>query len=1097
MRCAHCSHENPAGSRFCNACGQSLAVTTPAPPSVGSAPTLLAEKPLTARSALEGERKHVTVLFADMKGSMELLADRDPEEARSVLDPVLQRMMDAVHRYDGTVNQVMGDGIMALFGAPLAHEDHAVRACCAALRMQESVKQYGEAVRRREGILPQIRVGLNSGEVVVRSIGSDLRMDYTAVGQTTHLAARMEQAAAPGSTLIAAATWRLAEGQVQVTPLGPMTLRGLGEPVEAYELNGARPARSRFQALASRGLTTFTGRTAEIERLNAVLEQVRAGIGQLVAVVGEPGVGKSRIVWELTHSSRPRNCLIVEGGSASYDRAVSFLPIIDILKCYFHIQPRDDKRAVREKAIGKVLSLDRALEPFLPAFLALLGVPTDDDRWVQLDATKRRENTIEAVKRLLLLESRIQPVVVVVEDLHWIDSDSQAVLETLAGTLPKERLMLLFSHRHEYQHEWVGTAPYTRIGLEPLERANAEGLLGALLGTAPELDELKRVLIARTEGNPFFLEESVRTLVETNVLAGERGRYRLIEPVYAIRVPATVHAVLAARVDRLGNNEKRLLQSAAVIGHDVPFPLLQAMVESDDSELRRALAHLQDAELLYERTLFPDLEYSFKHALTHEVTYGALLRHQRRDLHARLVEVIERQHPTELAEHSERLATHALKGELWDKATRYLRDRAIRAATRGAYAEALTSFDEALRALAHLPETRDTTIQSIDLRLDSRAVLAPLGRYSQILAYMREAESLAKQIGDKRRLGLVLADLAARLRNVGDHEGALEAGRVAADIATDLEDIALRIEATYRLAQVYFALGDLARSSSVLLDTIQLLADEDSVHAAAVPPFIAAWPRAWLGLALSQLGRFAEAVPHAQEALRLAEQTGHRHTVIESYSALGNVYLEQGDVMAARRVLEPGLALLRASGSDAPNMLSALGHAYALSGRLDQALPLLEESVRIESAISAMGLGHAVRLSRLAQAYLWFGRPDQAVEHARGALDLARKHKERANEAIALQVLAEIVTAAEILDAKSAHEHYASSIALASQLGMQPLVAHCHFGLGRLYRRTEAPELARTHLELAFGMYQDMGMRYWLERARTEACTPFPTSPAR
>jgi class 3 adenylate cyclase/tetratricopeptide (TPR) repeat protein len=1062
-----------------------------------STPAQFAER---TKSVLEGERKHVTVLFADMKGSTELLADRDPEEARSLLDPVLVRMMDAVHRYDGTVNQVMGDGVMALFGAPLAHEDHAVRACYAALRMQESVKQYGEEVRRREGIFPQIRVGLNSGEVVVRSIGSDLRMDYTAVGQTTHLAARMEQAAAPGSTLITAATWRLAEGQVEVTPLGSLTVRGLGEPVEAYELNGATPGRSRFQALASRGLTTFIGRTAEIERLNAALEQVRAGTGQIVAVVGEPGIGKSRVVWEFAHSSRTGNCLILEGGSASYDRAVSFLPIVEILKCYFHIEPRDDKRAVREKVIGKVLSLDRVLEPSLPAFLALLDVPIDGDRWVQLEPTERRESTIEAVRRLLLLESRIQPLLLVVEDLHWIDSDSQVVLDTLADSLPRERLMLLFSHRHEYQHEWVGTAAYTRIDLEPLGRANAEGLLSALLGADPELDELKRVLIARTEGNPFFLEESVRTLVETNVLAGERGRYRLIEPVYAISVPATVHAVLAARIDRLADNEKRLLQSAAVIGHDVPFPLLQAMVECDDSELRQALAHLQAAEFLYERTLFPDVEYTFKHALTHEVTYGTLLRRQRRELHARIVEIIERQHAAELAEHSERLATHALRGELWDKATKYLRERAIRAASRGAYAEGLTSFEEALRALAHMPESRDTKIQSIDLRLESRTVLAPLGRYGQILNYMREAESLAKQIGDKRRLGLVLADLAARLRNVGDHERALEAGRFAADIASDLGDIALRIEATYRLAQVYFALGDLLRSSSVLLDTIQLFADEDAVRLAAVPPFIAAWPRVWLGLALSQLGRFTEAVRHAQEALRLAEHAGHRHTLIESYGALGNVYLDQSDVRAALRVLEPGLALLRASGSDAPNILSALGHAYALSGRFDEALPLLEESVRSESAISAMGLGHAVRLSRLAQAYLLAGRVDQAVGPARGAVDLARKHKERANEAIALQVLAEIVTRAEALDAKSAQEDYASSVALASQLGLRPLVAHCHFGLGQLYRRTGASELARSHLELAFAMYQDMGMPYWLERARTQAFTPFPatrTSPAR
>jgi tetratricopeptide (TPR) repeat protein len=951
--------------------------------------------------------------------------------------------------------------------------------------MQESVKRYGDEIRRREGVLPQIRIGLNSGEVVVRSIGSDLHMDYTAVGQTTHLAARMEQAAAPGSTLIAAATWRLAEGYVQVTPLGRMTMRGLGEPVEAYELNGAGPARSRFQALASRGLTAFTGRTAEIEQLSAALGQARAGAGRVVAVVGEPGVGKSRILWEFTHSSRAENCLILEGGSASYDKAASYLPVVELLKRYFQIEGRDDKRTVREKVIGKVLSLDRTLERSLPAFLALLDVPTDSEQWLQLDPSERRERTLDGLKRLLALESRLQPLLVVVEDLHWIDPDSQAVLDTLVESLPSARLLLLASYRPEYQHDWASKTYYTRIGVDPLARTNAESLLHALLGTDPELDELKRLLIERTEGNPFFLEESVRTLVETNALAGERGRYRLVEPAYAIQVPATVHAVLAARIDRLPDHEKRLLQSAAVVGHDIPFALLQAMVEWDESDLRRALARLQAAELLYERSLFPDLEYTFKHALTHEVTYGNLLRQQRRDLHARIVEVIERLHAGQLAEHIERLATHALRGELWDKATRYLRERSIRAATRSAYAEALTSFDEALRALAHLPETRDTKIQAIDLRLDSRVVLAPLGRYAQILDYMREAEVLAKELGDRRRLGLVLADLGARLRNVGDHERALDASRSAVDIATDLGDTALQIEATYRLAQVYFALGDLVRSASVLLETVQTLAESED-RSASLPPFFAAWPRAWLGLALSQLGRFTEALSHAQEALRIAEQADHRHTVIEAYGALGGVSLKQGNLQAALRVLEPTLVLLRASGTGAPNILSALGHAYALSGRLREALPLLEEAVRSEGSISAMGLGHAVRLSRLAEAYLLSGRVDEAAKHARGAVDLARKHRERANEAIALRILAETTACSEPLEAESAQEHFAGSLALANELGMRPLIAHCHLGLGRLHRRTEVPELARTHLALAVAMYREMGMTHWLEKSTTE-----------
>jgi class 3 adenylate cyclase len=540
-------------------------------------PKHLAEKILTSKSALEGERKQVTVLFADLNGSMELLADRDPEEARKLLDPVLERMMEAVHCYEGTVNQVMGDGIMALFGAPLAHEDHAVRACYAALRMQESVRRYAEEVRRTVGVPIHIRVGLNSGEVVVRAIGNDLHMDYTAVGQTTHLAARMEQAAMPGSTLITADALRLAEGYIQVKPLGPIPVKGLTGPTEVYEVTGAGGLRTRLQAAAARGLTRFVGRDAELDQLRKALERAGAGHGQVVALVGEPGVGKSRLCWEFTHSHRTREWLILESGSVSYGKATSYLPVIDLLKAYFKIQDRDDHRDTREKVTGKLLTLDETLKPALPTFLALLDVPVDDPEWQALDPTQRRQRTLDAVKRLLLRESQVQPLLLVFEDLHWIDTETQVLLDSLVESLPTARLLLLVNYRPEYQHGWGSKTYYSQVRLDALPPERAGELLQALLGDAPGLQPLTQLLIERTEGNPFFLEESVRTLVDTKVLVGERGAYRLAAALAAIQVPTTVQAVLAARIDRLPPEEKRLLQAASVIGKDVPFMLLQAI----------------------------------------------------------------------------------------------------------------------------------------------------------------------------------------------------------------------------------------------------------------------------------------------------------------------------------------------------------------------------------------------------------------------------------------------------------------------------------------------------------------------------------------
>ena len=787
-------------------------------------PPYLAEKILTSRSALEGERKQVTVLFADLKGSMELLADRDPEEARQLLDPVLERMMEAVHRYEGTVNQVMGDGIMALFGAPLAHEDHAVRACYAALRMQDAVRRYSEELRRAQGVEVQIRVGLNSGDVVVRSIGSDLRMDYTAVGQTTHLAARMEQLAAPGSIRLTAETLQLAEGFVQVTSLGPVPIKGLGEPVEVFELVGAGAARTRLEAAARRGLTRFVGRTAELEQLRDALDRASLGHGQVVAVVGEPGVGKSRLFWELTHSHRVQGWLIVPSASVSYGKATAYLPVIELLRGYFAIESRDEPRKIREKVTGKVLTLAPALGPVVPAFLALLDVPVDEASWHALDPSQRRQQTLDAVKRLLLRESEVQPLIVVFEDLHWIDGETQTVLDSLIDSLPAARLLLLVNYRPEYRHAWGGKTYYRQLRLDPLPPESADELLDALLGPDAALGPLKRLLIQRTEANPLFLEESVRALVETGALVGERGAYRLTRPVEQLKIPATVQAILAARIDRLAPEAKRLLQAAAVIGKDVALPLLLAIADAPEHEVRAELTHLQAAEFLYETRLFPDLEYTFKHALTHEVAYGGLLHERRRALHARIAEAIERLAPERVAEQAERLAHHALRGELWEKAVVYLRQAGLRAMARAAYREAIAHLEQALGALRRLPETRQTTELTIDLHLDLRNALEPLD-WARMGDHLHEAEALARTLGDQHRLARIATFMVDQCLATGDYNEAVRFGQEALSIARTLGDRAIEVVATTFLGRTHAARGEFSDAATLFERNVALEGD--------------------------------------------------------------------------------------------------------------------------------------------------------------------------------------------------------------------------------------------------------------------------------
>jgi class 3 adenylate cyclase len=643
----------------------------PAPSFEARMPRHLAERVLRSRAALEGERKQVTVLFADVKGSLALIEHADPEDARRILDSALGVMMDGVHRYEGTVNRVLGDGIMALFGAPVAHEDHAVRACYAALAIQRAMRIEAAELRGARGVEVSARIGLHSGEVLVRAIGNDLSMDYDAIGPTVHLASRMEQLASPGTIRLTAATAGLAEGFVDLHPLGQVPVKGLSHPVEAFDLLGVGAARTRLQAAAGRGLTPFVGRKDELAALDRARELAAAGQGQIVALVGEPGVGKSRLFYELTHSARMRPWLVIEGTSVSSGSASSWAPVVDLLKPYFDIAQGDERRRSAEKVLGKILLLDETLRPILPAVLALLDLPVEDAAWQALDPPQRRRRTLDGLKALLVRESQRQPLALVLEDLHWIDGETQALLDSLVESMSTCRLLLLVNYRSEYRHGWGSRAHYTQLRIDPLEAAGAEELLAGLLGEAESLAELRRRLLEASEGNPLFLEESVRNLVDAGVLSGAGGAYRLVRQPDGIEVPASVAAIIAARIDRLSTAEKTALQLAAVVGEDVPLALLEAVSEMTTEELHGALADLRGRELLYEARLFPDIAYAFRHGLTRRVAYDGLVHENRRTLHARIAEALETRHADRLDEVVEILAHHYEHGAVWPKAAAY------------------------------------------------------------------------------------------------------------------------------------------------------------------------------------------------------------------------------------------------------------------------------------------------------------------------------------------------------------------------------------------------------------------------------------------
>ncbi len=1065
--CAHCGHESGDVTPFCPACGHGN-IRYQAP--LAYTPPELAERILNSRAGLEGERKHVTILFADIKDSMEFVAARDSEEARRLLDPVLELMMDAVHRYEGIVNQVMGDGVMAIFGAPLAYEDHAIRACNAALMMQDAIRHYSEHLFASRNRKVQARIGMNSGEVVVRAIGNDLRMDYSAVGQATHLASRMEQLAVPGTILLLAETVHLAEDFIRVRSLGVMPVKGLGEPVEVFELLGASPARTRWQARVTHGLTPFVGRQDELANLQRGAAWVEAGHGQLLTVVGDPGVGKSRLVWEFVRGQRTRGWLVLETAAMSYGRTTAFRPLTDLFRSYFGIDDRSEPLAIPDAVARQLHGLDPALTPALPAFLDLLRVPFDNVDWRDAEPAQRRERTLDAIRRLVLLEGGNRPLLLVFEDLHWVDIPTQDVLDRLVEVLPATRVMVLATYRPEYRHPWEVKDCYAEIRLDPLPRGTAELMLGRLLGDGASLSWLKPILLDRTEGNPFFLEECVRALVASKVLGGQRGAYRVMTEPSNIEVPETVHAVLAARIDLLAAVDKRLLQTASVIGRNVPMSLLQIVAELSEEVLLEGLGRLQAAAFLLETDAFPAPAYAFAHSLTQEVAYRSVLLGRRRALHGQVMLAMERHYGDRRGEHVELLAHHAVRGERWAEAVAYLREAGGRAVGRSEYVEAAAFFRESLTALGRLPPGPERTIQEIDICFELRNVLWARGRLVEGLDYLRHAEPLAAALNDQRRLARLTAHKSGNYLVLGDNARALESGEEALALARKLDDFALQIDANQFLGVLYTSLGNYRRALEHLGSNIAWLVSER--RRGRFGEFYAVHGQTWRVWCFAELGQFNDAGVAADQAMQIADGSRHPHNLVAACWAAGYLDRMRGRLGASTAALERGYALCQSAGVNVWLRPSGamLGQAYAWAGRLAEALPLLERAVQPAENNVALA---AWRLA-LAEAYLLAGRIDEAEEMAGSAVKLALERKEIGFVAYAQRVLGAIALQTGQADIAGISLRQALDHAL--ERGMRPLAARCHLGLAAVEESVGRLQQVAEHQAAAEELCRDMGI---------------------
>ena len=1105
MRCSKCGHDNRVEAKFCEMCATPLAricascgsQLSPiakfcpecAHPTGAEAlqsrfaspetytPRHLAEKILTSKTALEGERKQITVLFADIKGSMEIFADRDPEAAQKIFDPVLERMIEAVHRYEGTVNRVMGDGIMALFGAPIAHEDHAVRACYAGLRMQEAVRQYAEEAQRSHGVAVTIRVGLNSGEIVVRGIGNDLHMDYTIVGQTANLAARLEQMAQPGSILTTSDTLQLAEGYVAVKPLGPVSVKGLVGPVQIFEVTSAGAARTRLEVAAERGLTRFVGRDIELEQLRRAQQLAGRGRGQVVAIVGEAGVGKSRLVHEFVHSHHTADWLVLESKSAAYGQATPYLPVVELLKDYFKINVHDSTRSIRETVTGRILALDASLQDAVPPVLDLLDSLDDDNPFRSLDLVQHRQCTYLAVARLLLSESRVRPVIAVFEDLHWNDSLSRGLLNEVVVAVQDARLLLLVSFRPEYKDEWRNRPNYHQLRLDPLANSGLAEFLQALLGSDESLSTLKSFLVERTSGNPFFAEEIVRSLVDTAVLEGIPS-YRIARPFSGTEVPPTVQAVLAARIDALPAAAKHLLEEAAVIGHEVPFALLHAICGLTEDQLRGLLEHLQAAEFLYSTQLFPNLQYTFKHSLTHDVAYSNVLRERRREIHARVVNAIEKLYADRLGEQVERLADHAERGAVWDRALEYLQRSGVKAFSRYANADAVRFFERALTVLKIFPETPDNLRQAVDLRFGLRNALLPLGEHNRIGRSLDELDPILARLGDKLRSARYAAFRCNHHFFIGQQRGAIEFGETGVRLARECGDRVLLGELLLRVGQSNYALGEFRQAIKLLEQSLEFTPDElrhDRYDLSVIPSVVS---RMWLVFAEVECGHFSAGMRHAKRALEIAERAGHPLSEVLGWFSIGRVLLRKGELEGAVSALERGLDLCDRwlYRLTRPRLASTLAVAYARAGRAEKGLQLARAAVsdaeQMHDLADKPGL-----LIRLGQVSLIGRQIEAALTLGKQAVEIAVAQEAKGDEAWARFLIGRACWGADQGDLAESEKQLDIALRLATACEARPLVAFCNSTLCGIHARRGDEGRAKEFDAAATAIYRELGMQ--------------------
>ncbi len=1115
MKCPECQVQNPEGIKFCGQCGSRLKKECPSCEFINPSnfiycgecgydlrghkenpstnykipqsytPKHLANKILNIRGSIEGERKLVTVLFADVANFTSFSENIDSEEVHQIMDDCFKILIDEIHKYEGTVNQFTGDGVMALFGAPIAHEDHARRACQAALSLQNLLKDYGARIERDTNQAFQIRIGLNSGPVIVGTIGDDLRMDYTAMGDTTNLASRMENLAAPGSVLASASTHRLAREYFEFKSLDPVEVKGKKEPQETYQLLHPSDIGTRFEASMDKGLTKFVGRKHSMGALISSFEKALRGHGQIVGIVGEAGVGKSRLLMEF-RQRLGSEVIYLEGNCLQFGSQMPFLPLLGILRHYFDLEEGEREFLVKKKLAAGIDELDKKLDHCLAPLQELFSVQVDNTSWAKLESGVKRERTFEALHDLFISLSQVKTLILVIEDLHWMDKSSEAFIAYFIDLMAYSPILLLLLYRPEYTHQWGSKTYYSKIGLDLLEQKPSIELIQAVLGEGEMTPKLKKIILGRAEGNPLFMEELTQTLLETDSIKNQAGRFELAVKDMDLQVPQTIQGIIAARMDRLEDNLKQTMQIASVIGRDFAFRLIKSITGMHD-ELKKCLLNLQSLEFIYEKQLFPDLEYIFKHALTQEVAYNSLLVKRRKEIHEQIGQAIERIYSDREEEFFEMLAYHYSKSDNQDKAAYYLKQAGIKAINSHAAHESFNYYQEALDVLCRMDETPNNIKDQLEVIEMAYAPMAYLGYLTRCLPMISRAEKIYANLGDDRMLAKWHSIRAKYHSYHGHAQEALYYSEKSFELAKKIQDVDLMAETAPGLHLSYALVGSHDKAIKIDLQVAELLEKADRTTEFFGHPYIAyCWLGGGAGSCLSLIGQFEQAMAWCKKTLQVARESNSQITLGFSEFYYGLFFHNFADFNLAKKYLHSSLTHF-----DEINFisvkgwtLSLLGLSCSYQGDFTAADAYFEQAFHF---YKNSGIELAKPLMYAVSGAHYFESTDLSLsrQSLEKALNMARQQHAKFDESLSLIYLGRTIGKMGLTDLEVGEKYILEGINTFKKMKLRPYFSQGYLLLGDMYTDVGRIDEARRYLEKAKSNFKAMKLDFWLTRTQT------------